>query len=112
MRTSLPSVKLIIHSTAFDLLMAVLEDNALNAPNESDRANAKELMEKRARYTRFYTDESGICASLRMYETEASDMIWQLLLAAVGNVKVRREYSKDLMGGDANVPRGCDEGSI
>ena len=112
MRTSLPPVKLIIHSTAFDLLMAVLEDNALNAPKESDRVSAKELMEKRARYTRFYTDKSGICASLRMYETEASEMIWQLLLAAVGNVQVRREYSKDLMGGDTDVPPGRDEGSV
>lgn len=112
MRTSLPPVKLKIHPSMFDLLMAVLEDNAQYATQEADRNHAKDLMEKRMKYTRIYTNETGAYASLRMYETEASEMIWQLLIAAVGSVEASKEYSKKLMGGETDVPPGRDEGGI
>ena len=112
MRTSLPPVKLKIHPSMFDLLMAVLEDNAQYATLEADRNHAKDLMEKRMKYTRIYTNETGVYASLRMYETEASEMIWQLLIAAVGSVEASKEYSKKLMGGETDVPSGRDEGGI
>lgn len=112
MRTSLPPVKLKIHPSMFDLLMAVLEDNAQYATQETDRNHAKDLMEKRMKYTRIYTNETGAYASLRMYETEASEMIWQLLIAAVGSVEASKEYSKKLMGGETDVPPGRDEGDI
>ena len=36
----------------FDLLMTVLAYNAANAPVESVRSGAKDLMEKRMRFTR------------------------------------------------------------
>lgn len=109
MRTSLPPVRLKIHPTAFDLLMAVLESNAMNAVEKKDRDHAIDLMEKRMKYTRIYTNESVPYASLRMYETEAAEMIWQLLIATIGSVEVRREYSKDLMGGETSVPPERDE---
>lgn len=109
MRTSLPPVRLKIHPSAFDLLMAVLENNATNAVEKNDRDHAIDLMNKRMKYTRIYTNESVPYASLRMYETEASEMIWQLLIAAIGSVEVRKEYSKELIGGETNVPPKRDE---
>lgn len=96
----------------FDQLMAVLEENAHCSPQESVRDHAERLMKTRMRYTRMYENKYGPYASLLRYEKEASEMILQLLIASIGNVEVAKEYSKDLMGGDANVPRGCDEGSI
>ena len=48
----LPNVKLKIHPSTFDLMMAVLEDNAASAADERDRMNARDLMEKRMRFSR------------------------------------------------------------
>ena len=112
MRTSLPPVKLELHPSMFDQLMAVLEKNAHYSPQESVRDHAERLMKTRMRYTRMYENEYGPYASLLMYEKEASEMILQLLIASIGNVEVTKEYSKDLMGGDTDVPPGRDEGSV
>jgi len=89
-----------------------LEDNAQNAVRKPGRSHARELREKRMRYTRIYTDENGPYASLRMYEKEAPDMIWQLLIAAADSVETGKEYSRNLMGGGTDVLSGRDEGSI
>ena len=60
----LPNVKLKIHPSTFDLMMAVLED-----------------------------------ASVQMYESEAAEMIWQLLIACGGTHQPKKEYSKELKRG-------------
>lgn len=43
----IPNTKLELHPSMFDLLMTVLAYNAANAPVESVRSGAKDLMEKR-----------------------------------------------------------------
>ena len=65
----LPNVKLKIHPSTFDLMMAVLEDNAASAADERDRMNARDLMEKRMRFSRLYPGKDGQeYASVQMYE--------------------------------------------
>lgn len=96
----LPNVKLNVHPSMFDLMMTVLADNAANAPYESVRLGAEDLMEKRMRFTRLYPGkDGGPYASIRMYEKEASELIWQLLLSAISKYNVCEEYHKKLEGG-------------
>jgi len=84
----------------FDLMMTVLADNAANAPYESVRLGAEDLMEKRMRFSRLYPGTGGDSyASVRMYEKEAAELIWQLLLSAVGKYDVSEEYHKKLKNG-------------
>ncbi len=78
----------------FDLMMSVLE---WNAADERTQRGAKDLMEKRMRFTRLYPGEGGEpYASILMYDSEAAEMIWQLLMACAGNYEVTREYSREL----------------
>ena len=97
----LPSVKLKIHPSMFDLMMAVLERNA-TAEDAQTRNNALDLMDKRMRFTRLYPGKDGQqYASVRMYEDEAAEMIWQLLYACAGMYLPKKEYSKELNYGGA-----------
>ena len=60
----------------FDLMMIVLADNAANAPYESVRLGAEDLMEKRMRFSQLYPGAGGDpYASVRMYEKEAAKLI-------------------------------------
>lgn len=100
----LPNVRIKLHPSSFDLLMSILEDNAKNGADESIRSAARDLVEKRMRFTRLYPGDTGnLYASVRMYETEAAEMIWQLLYACADHYTVREKYSKRLAGGDENV---------
>ena len=99
MRTSLPSVKLVIHPSTFDLLITVLENNAKNAPDEETRQNIRNLIDKRIQYTRLYPYAEGQYASVRMYESEAAETIWQLLVACAEHYVVTEKYSEQLNGG-------------
>ena len=65
----LPNVKLKIHPSTFDLMMAVLEHNAASADDERTRRDAGNLLDKRMRFTRLYPGRDGQqYASVRMYE--------------------------------------------
>ena len=98
----LPNVKLKAHPSMFDLMMAVLERNAA-AEDVPTRSNALDLMEKRMRFTRLYPGKDGEqYASIQMYESEAAEMIWQLLYACAGIYPPKKEYSKELNCGDAD----------
>ena len=90
----------------FDLMMTVLADNAANAPYESVRLGAEDLMEKRMRFTRLYPGRDGKpYASIQMYESEAAEIIWQLLYACAGFYQPDREYSTELKkGGGGDSP--------
>lgn len=97
----LPNVKLKVHPSTFDLMMAVLEHNAASADDERTRRDAGDLMEKRMRFTRLYPGRDGQqYASVQMYEDEAAEMIWQLLSACVGMYPLEKEYHKELKHGD------------
>ena len=100
----LPNVKLNVHPTMFDLMMAVLKRNTA-AEDVSTRNNAQDLMEKRMRFSRRCCGVGGKpYVSMRMYESEASEMIWQLLYACIGAYEMEKEYSAELKeggGGDA-----------
>lgn len=96
----MPSVKLKVHPSTFDLMMAVLEHNAASADDQRDRSNARDLMEKRMRFTRLYPGgDGGEYASVQMYESEAAELIWQLLCACAGFYPLEKEYSKELNHG-------------
>ena len=85
----------------FDLMMAVLERNA-TAEDAQTRNNALDLMDKRMRFTRLYPGRDGQqYASVRMYEDEAAEMVWQLLYACAGMYLPKKEYSKELTHGGA-----------
>ena len=83
----------------FDLMMSVLERNAA-AEDVLTRNNAKDLMDKRMRFTRLYPGKDGEqYASIQMYESEAAEMVWQLLYACIGAFEVEKEYSAELKEG-------------
>ena len=85
----------------FDLMMSVLERNAA-AEDVLTRNNAKDLMDKRMRFTRLYPGKSGEqYASIQMYESEAAEMVWQFLYACIGAFEVEKEYSAELCKGGA-----------
>lgn len=86
----------------FDLMMAVLESNAA-AEDVPTRNNALDLMDKRMRFTRLYPGKAGEqYASIQMYESEAAEMVWQLLYACAGVYQPKEEYSKELKHGGAD----------
>ena len=89
----LPNVKLQIHPSMFDLMMAVLERNAASE-DVPTRSNARDLMEKRMRFTRLYPDKDG-----GQYASVLMEMIWQLLYACAGTYPLEKEYSKELKHG-------------
>ena len=66
----IPNIKLELHPSMFDLLMTVLAYNAANAPVESVRSGAKDLMEKRMRFTRLYMSKTAnntpVCVCMKM----------------------------------------------
>ena len=94
-----PPVKLKVHPSTFDLMMTILEHNTA-AEDVQTRNNAQDLMEKRMRFTRLYPGRDGkLYVSMRMYESEASEMIWQLLYACIGAYEVEKEYSAELKEG-------------
>ena len=96
----LPNVKLKVHPSMFDLMMAVLERNTA-AEDVPTRNNALDLMEKRMRFTRLYPGKDGEqYASVQMYEDEAAEMIWQLLSACAWMYPLEKEYHKELKHGD------------
>ena len=98
----LPNVKLKVHPSMFDLMMAVLERNTA-AEDVPTRNNALDLMEKRMRFTRLCPGKDGEqYASVQMYESEAAEMIWQLLYACAGMYQPKKEYSKELKHGGAD----------
>ena len=98
----LPNVKLKVHPSMFDLMMPDLERNTA-AEDVPTRNNALDLMEKRMRFTRLYPGKDGEqYASVQMYESEAAEMIWQLLYACAGVYPPKKEYSKELKHGGAD----------
>ena len=95
----LPNVKLNVHPSMFDLMMAVLERNAA-AEDVPTRNSAQDLMEKRMRFSQRCCGVGGKpYVSMWMYESEASEMIWQLLYACIGAYEVEKEYSAELKEG-------------
>ena len=85
-----------------DLMMAVLERNTA-VEDVSTRNNARDLMEKRMRFTRLCPDKDGEqYASIQMYESEAAEMVWQLLYACAGIYPPSKEYSVELKHGGAD----------
>ena len=98
----LPNVKLKVHPSMFDLMMTVLERNAA-AEDVPTHSNALDLMEKRMRFTRLDPGKDGEqYASVQMHESEAAEMIWQLLYACAGVYPPKKEYSKELKHGGAD----------
>ena len=95
----LPNVKLNVHPSMFDLMMAVLERNTA-AEDVPTRNSAQDLMEKRMRFSRRCCGVGGKpYVSMWMYESEASELIWQLLYACIGACEVEKEYSAELKEG-------------
>lgn len=95
----LPNVKLNVHPSMFDLMMAVLERNTA-AEDVPTRNSAQDLMDKRMRFSRRFCGVGGKpYVSMRMYESEASELIWQLLYACSGLYPQKKEYSAELKEG-------------
>lgn len=103
-----PNVNLRVHPSFFDLMMTVLKNNAETAPDQQTRNAAGDLMKKRMRFSRRYPDcKGGEVVSIRMYESEAAEMVWQLLAACAVHYEVAQEYSQELeQGGPGRGPIG------
>lgn len=95
----LPNVKLNVHPSMFDLMMAVLEHNT-TAEDVPTRDSAQDLMEKRMRFSRrCYGTGGKPYVSMWMYESEAAEMIWNLLYACSGLYPPKKKYSAELKEG-------------
>ena len=93
-----------VHPSTFDLMMTILEHNTA-AEDVQTRNNAQDLMDKRMRFTRLYPGRDGKpYASIQMYESEAAEMIWQLLYACAGAYQPDKEYSAGLKEGGGDTP--------
>ena len=93
------SIKLTMHPSMFNLLMTVLEKNAEAVPQERERERAKELIEKRMRFSRVYSDENSDYVSVIMYDSEAAETVWQLLVASTNHYEVTKDYTEKLKRG-------------
>ena len=89
----LPSVHMKLNPDNFDLLMTIL---AIHAEKRDVPGLANDLMDKRLRFSRLCTDLGGWqYVDIFMYESEASEMIWQLLFAAAdADMEVRDFHSR------------------
>ena len=82
--TRKPKVQLVIDKDAYNMLIQVLENNAATEYSDSmtiDRAD--KLLGKIEQYVRlFVTDDGRESAEIRFFESEASELIWQLIFHA------------------------------
>ena len=90
-----PSIKLTMHPSMFNLLMTVLEKNAEAVPQERERERAKELIEKRMRFSRVYSDENGDYVSVIMYDSEAAETVCSSLLPAPITTRSQKTIQKN-----------------
>ena len=67
-------------------------------PQERERERAKELIEKRMRFSRVYSDENGDYVSVIMYDSEAAETVWQLV-ASTNHYEVTKDYTEKLKRG-------------
>ena len=78
-----------LNSDNFDLLMTILEVH-----------DAHDLMDKRMRFSRLCTGPEGQdYVDIFMYESEAVEMIWQLLFAAADADMAVNDYHSRLQRG-------------
>ena len=79
----LPPVHMKLNLANFDLLMTILAIHAETQDVPGLANDAHDLLDKCLRFSRFCTDLDGWqYVDIFMYESEASEMIWQLLFAA------------------------------
>ena len=92
----LPSVHMNLNPDNFDLLMTILAIHAEKRDVPGLANDAHDLMDKRLRFSRRCTDLGGWqYVDIFMYESEASEMIWQLLFAAAdADMEVRDFHSR------------------
>lgn len=97
----LPPVHMKLNPENFDLLMTILANHAemRNVPGLAN--DAHDLLDKRLRFSRLCTDLDGWqYVDIFMYESEATEMIWQLLFAAAkADMDVGEYHSKLQKGG-------------
>ena len=94
---NLPPVKLEIHATWFNLVLALLHEHAESNPYEEYRQMAKRLAAKFMAYGAPFIDKDGAsCVDLRMYPVEAGNTIWLLLLTLCSHCEPDRDYSAEL----------------
>lgn len=96
----LPPVHMKLNLDNFDLLMTILAIHAekLDVPGLAN--DAHDLMDKRLRFSRLCTDLDGWqYVDIFMYESEASEMIWQLLFAAADTDMEVRDFHSRLQKG-------------
>lgn len=96
----LPPVHMKLNLENFDLLMTVLAIHAENQDVPGLANDAHDLLDKRLRFSRLCTDLDGWqYVDIFMYESEASEMIWQLLFAAADVDMDVRDYHSRLQKG-------------
>lgn len=92
----LPSVHMKLNPDNFDLLMTILAIHSEKRDVPGLANDAHDLMDKRLRFSRLCTDLAGWqYVDIFMYESEASEMVWQLLFAAAdADMEVRDFHSR------------------
>lgn len=96
----LPPVHMKLNSDNFDLLMTILEVHAEERDVPGLANDAHDLMDKRMRFSRLCTGPEGQdYVDIFMYESEAVEMIWQLLFAAADADMAVNDYHSRLQRG-------------
>lgn len=96
----LPPVHMKLNLANFDLLMTILAIHAENQDVSGLANDAHDLLDKRLRFSRLCTDLDGWqYVDIFLYESEASEMIWQLLFAAADADMEVRDYHSRLQKG-------------
>lgn len=102
----LPPVHMKLNSDNFDLLMTILEVHAEERDVPGLANDAHDLMDKRMRFSRLCTGPEGQdYVDIFMYESEAVEMIWQLLFAAADADMAVNDYHSRLQRGGMRLTR-------
>ena len=100
MYKKLPPVKLNLSAADFNLLLTALEYVASFLPEGALKKNLESTIRKKLQYARLCADEEGQkYVRLYLYESEAADMIWYLLLAL--DIEVTKDFTRDLKPGSS-----------
>ena len=98
-----------LNSDNFDLLMTILEVHAEERDVPGLANDAHDLMDKRMRFSRLCTGPEGQdYVDIFMYESEAVEMIWQLLFAAADADMAVNDYHR--IGSSAGLAEFSDHG--
>lgn len=98
-QTRKPSIKITLDRELFNKIVSILNSNAsFNIEDENLSKTAEKLKEKILKYSVPRLNEEQIeFAETRFFPSEASDIIWQLLLVSIKSKDDNNDYFMELI---------------